>query len=218
MALVNTGPSIRLGIRSLYSKPDFFAMKSLQLCSIRTTRSWQRLVSCLLVLGCLFLLGMPSALAGIKDDHFDGNIFVLYSGNGSLVPPKVTLAASLKSDRPTLLVFYVDDSSDCKQYAPVVSRLQSLYGRAADFIAINVDTMPPKSSYDPTEPGYYYEGVVPQVIVFNQSGNMVLNKKGQVPLEQIDDTLREVFDLLPRSESLELKRRRVNEFSTEIAK
>lgn len=193
-------------------------MKFLQLCSIRATRSWQRLISCLLVLGYLFFLGMPSALAGIKDDHFDGNIFVLYSGNGSLVPPKVTLATSLKSDRPTLLVFYVDDSSDCKLYAPVVSRLQSLYGRAADFIAINVDTMLPKSSYAPTEPGYYYEGVVPQVIVFNQSGDMVLNKKGQVPLEQIDDTLREVFDLLPRSESLELKRRRVNEFSTEIAK
>lgn len=188
------------------------------LCSIRTTRAWQRLTSCLLILGCLFLLSMPSALAGINDDHFDGNIFVLYSGNGSLVPPKVTLAASLKSDRPTLLIFYVDDSSDCKRYAAVVSRLQSMYGRAADFIVVNVDTMPSKSSYESTEPGYYYEGVVPQVIVFNQSGNLVLREKGQVPLERIDDRLREVFDLLPRSESLELKRRRVNEFSTEIAK
>jgi len=31
--------------------------------------------------------------------------FVLYGGNGSLVPPKVTLAKSLAGDRPTLLVF-----------------------------------------------------------------------------------------------------------------
>jgi len=52
---------------------------------------------------------MPPALASI-DDRFDGNIFVLYGGNGSLVPPKVTLAKSLAGDRPTLLVFYVDDS------------------------------------------------------------------------------------------------------------
>lgn len=184
-----------------------------------TIRSWRRLISsCLLILSCLFLLGMPPALASINDDHFDGNIFVLYSGNGSLVPPKVTLAASLEGDRPTLLVFYVDDSSDCKQYATVVSRLQSFYGWAADFIAVNVDTMPLKSTYTPTEPGYYYQGVVPHILVFNQSGDVVLNKKGQVPYEQVDDTLREVFNLLPRSESVELKRRPVNEFNTELTK
>lgn len=185
----------------------------------RTICSWQRLISsCLLMLGCLFLFAMPPALAGLKDDHFDGNIFVLYAGNGSLVPPKVTLAASLERDKPTLLVFYVDNSSDCKQYATVVSRLQSFYGRAADFLAVNVDNIPPKLTYTPTEPGYYYEGVVPQILVFNKSGEVVLNKKGLVPFEQVDDVLREVFNLLPRSESLELKIRPVNEFNTELAK
>ena len=60
--------------------------------------------------------------------------------------------------------------------------------------------------------------MLPQIVVFNQAGEIVLNKKGQVPYEQIDDTLREVFDLLPRSESVELKRRPVNEFSSELAK
>jgi len=64
-----------------------------------------------------------------------------------LVPPKVTLAKSLAGDRPTLLVFYVDDSRDCKQYAPVVSRLQAFYGRVADFVIINVDNIPPKVTY-----------------------------------------------------------------------
>jgi len=181
--------------------------------------SWRRLISsCLLLLACLFLLGMPPAIAGINDDHFEGNVFVLYGGNGSLVPSKVTLAESLKRDRATLMVFYVDDSSDCKQYATVVSRMQAFYGRAADIIPVNVDAIPLKSTYAPTEPGYYYEGFVPQVVVFNQSGEVVLNKKGQVPYEQVDDTLREVFNLLPRSESLELKRRAVNEFSTELTK
>lgn len=170
------------------------------------------------MLVCLFLLGMPPALAGINDDRFDGNIFVLYAGNGSLVPSKVPLAASLKGDRPTLLVFYVDDSRDCKQYAIVVSRLQEFYGRAADIIPINVDAIPLKSTYTRTEPGYYYEGLVPHVIVFNQSGEVVLNKKGQVPYEEVDDTLREVFNLLPRSESVELKRRPLNEINTELAK
>ena len=199
--------------------PRLFSMIFLKLrFSVRSICSWQRFISsCLLTLGCLFLLGMPPALAGINDDRFDGNVFVLYAGNSSLVPPKVTLAASLQRDKPTLLVFYVDDSSDCKQYAPVVTRLQAFYGRATDFIAINVDTILPKLNYTPTEPGYYYQGVVPQVIVFNKSGEVVLNQKGQVPFEQVDDTFREVFNLLPRSESVELKRRPVNEFNTELA-
>ncbi len=183
-----------------------------------TIGSWRRFISsCLLILGCLFLFDMP-AVAGINDDRFDGNIFVLYAGNGSLVPPKVTLAASLEQKKPVLLVFYVDDSSDCKQYAPVVSQMQAFYGRAANFVLVNVDAIMPKSNYKPSEPGYYYKGVVPQVLVFNQSGEVVLNEKGLVPFEQVDDTFRNVFNLLPRSESVELKRRTVNEISTELTK
>jgi hypothetical protein len=81
-----------------------------------------------------------------------------------------------------------------------------------------VDTIPIKETYSTTEPGYYYSGAVPQVVVFNQSGEVVLNKKGQVPYEEIDDRFREVFDLLPRTESVQLKRRSFNEFSSELAK
>jgi thiol-disulfide isomerase/thioredoxin len=187
---------------------------------IKAIYSWRGVITrFLLVLGCLFVLGMPSALAGINDDRFDGNVFVLYGGNASLVPAKITLEKSLQqSDRATLLVLYLDDSSDCKQYAPVVSRLQAFYGRATYIIPVNVDTIPPKSSFAPTEAGYYYKGVVPQVVLFDRAGKIVLNKKGQVPYEQVDDILREVFDLLPRSESQELKRRSFNEFSSELAK
>lgn len=187
---------------------------------IKAIHSWGRVFTrFLLVLGCLFVLGMPSALAGINDDRYDGNVFVLYGGNASLVPAKITLEKSLQqSDRATLLVLYLDDCSDCKQYAPVVSRLQAFYGRATYIIPVNVDTIPPKSSFAPTEAGYYYKGVVPQVVLFDRAGKIVLNKQGQVPYEQVDDILREVFDLLPRSESQELKRRSFNEFSSELAK
>lgn len=38
----------------------------------------------LLVCGCLF---PTAALADKYNDRFDGNIFVVYAGNGSLVPP-----------------------------------------------------------------------------------------------------------------------------------
>lgn len=184
-------------------------------------KSWRRLVAkCLLILivglGCLLVADTQPALAKFDNDTFDGNIFVLYAGNGSIVPPKITLAQSLKGDKPTLLMFYTDDSRDCKQYAPVVSSLQEYYGRAADFLAISVDAIPPKSTYTPNEPGYYYSGFVPQVVLFDQSGKIVLNGKGQVPFEQVDDAFRKVFNLLPREESIPLKQRAVNEFNTEL--
>ncbi|MGD1896317.1 MAG: thylakoid membrane photosystem I accumulation factor [Phormidesmis sp.] len=156
------------------------------------------------------------AWANVDDDNYDGNIFALYAGNGSIVPPRYTLAQSLQQDKPTLLFFFVDDSSDSKRFSSVVSQLQAPYGRAANFIAIAADSIPVKDSFDPTEAGYYFDGAVPQTVVFNQSGEVVFNEVGQVPYEKIDDRLREVFNLLPREESVELRRRPINEVNTEL--
>lgn len=168
-------------------------------------------------LAIVLVIGIAApAEAGLNDDRFDGGIFPLYAGNGSLVPPRVTLAESMQSDRPTLLVLYVDDSSDCKLYSSVVSQVDAFYGRAANIIPIDVDAIPVKDDYEPTEPGYYYEGLVPQTIIFDPDGNVVLNEAGQVDFNKIDDRFREIFDLLPRSESKELKRRTVNEVNTEL--
>ncbi|MBW4686175.1 MAG: thylakoid membrane photosystem I accumulation factor [Komarekiella atlantica HA4396-MV6] len=180
---------------------------------------WRRLMSkCLLLLACLLILSTQPAYAGINNDLYDGNIFVVYAGNGSLVPPRQTLAQALAEHKPTVLALYVDDSSDCKKYAISISRIQEFYGRAAEIIPVNVDTIPSKKTYNPTEPGYYYSGSVPQIVVFDKSGQVLLNKKGQVAYEEIDDRLRQVFDLLPRTETAQLKRRAFNEFSSELAK
>ncbi|MGD1715366.1 thylakoid membrane photosystem I accumulation factor [Dapis sp. BLCC M172] len=182
--------------------------------------SWQKvflsLFSFLLAIFLLLLIATPTALASLNDDRFDGNIFALYAGNGSLVPAKVTLKESLKSSRPAILVFFLDDSKDCKQFSTVVSQLQEFYGRAADFIPVNVDAMTNFVTDDSTKPAYYYQGFVPQTVIINQEGKVVLNEKGQVAFEKVDDTFREVFDLLPRSESVELKRRILNEINVEL--
>lgn len=174
------------------------------------------LLGLVVTLSYLLLLGTPSALAKLNDDKFDGNIFVLYAGNGSLVPSRVSLAESMKREKPAILVFYVDDSSDCKQYSTVVSQLQAFYGRAATIIPVSIDSLALKSEYEPTEPGYYYKGLVPQTVVIDQKGKVVLDETGQLPYERVDDVLREVFDLLPRSQSVELKRRTFNEINTEL--
>ncbi len=156
------------------------------------------------------------AWASIDDDRLDGNIFVVYAGNGSLVPAKLSLTESLKRQMPTVLVFYLDDSRDCKQFAIVVSRIQEFYGRAANILPISVDSILPKDDYTPQEPGFYYQGGIPQTVILDQQGDIVFDRQGQVEYEVVDDILREVFDLLPRSESVELKRRTFNEFNTEL--
>ncbi|MEG4988279.1 thylakoid membrane photosystem I accumulation factor [Microcoleus sp. BR0-C5] len=166
----------------------------------------------------ILLSGTAPALATLTDDRFDGTIFALYAGNGSLVPPKVKITDSFKRHKPVLLVFYTDDSSDSKQYAIVVSQLQEFYGREADFMPITIDSLPPQPSPEITEPSHYYEGFVPQTVILDQSGKVVFNEKGQIPFEQVDDAFRKVFDLLPREKSIPLKRRVVNELNIELSK
>lgn len=170
-----------------------------------------------LVLLCLWLtMGTAPALADLNDDHYDGNIFALYAGNGSIVPPRFDLAESFKQDKPTLLFLYVDDSRDCKRFSSVVSQLQAPYGRAANFVAVAADSIAPKARYAANEPGYYFEGAVPQTVIFDANNQVVFNQVGQVSYETLDDKLREVFNLLPRTESVELRRRPVNEVNSEL--
>ncbi len=115
-----------------------------------------------------------------------------------------------------LLIFYVDDSRDSKQFSSVVSQLQAPYGRAANFVAIAADSVPVKAFYAPDEPGYYFEGAVPQTVLFDAEGKVLFNQVGQVAYEMIDDKMREAFDLLPRTESTELRRRPINEVNGEL--
>jgi peroxiredoxin len=169
------------------------------------------------ILVCSCLLANP-AFAGIEDDKYDGNVFVLYAGNGSLVPAKTSLADSLKAKKPALIVFYIDDSTDCKKYSTTISQLQGYYGKAASFIPVTVDSLALDKKYPQTEAGYYYGGTVPQTVVVDKDGKVRLNEAGVISFEKVDDTMREVFDLLPRKDSVELKRRSFNEFNSELSK
>ncbi|MEM9087494.1 MAG: thylakoid membrane photosystem I accumulation factor [Cyanobacteria bacterium P01_F01_bin.53] len=177
---------------------------------------------CLTLVGVLTTVGLTvglwsaPALAELNNDNYDGNIFALYAGNGSIVPPRFDLAQSFKQDKPTLLFFYVDDSRDSKRFSSVISQLQAPYGREANFVPVAADSIPVQDSYEKNEAGYYFKGVVPHTVVFDGANNVVLNEVGQVPYEKIDDKLREVFDLLPRTESVELRRRSFNDVNTEL--
>ena len=186
-----------------------------QIIAVRPTIQ-QISVIVILAIGLLLSMGTAPAFAGLTDDHYDGEIFALYSGNGSLVPPRFSLEEALKRDRPTLIVYYVDDSTDCKQYTTVISQLQAYYGRAANFLPIRVDSIQPQAKYAPDEVGYYYNGLVPQTVLLDAKGKVLLNETGILAFEQVDDKFRKAFDLLPRSQAIELKRRSLNEVNTEL--
>lgn len=154
--------------------------------------------------------------AEIDTDRYDGNIFVVYAGNGSLVPPKLTLKQSFDRKLPVILVYYLDDNSDSKEFAFIVSRFQEFYGKVASIIPVPVDTIPMKKKYQPDEVGYYYRGAIPQTVVLDENRKKVFDETGIVQFEAVDDVLREVFNLLPRSQSVELKRKTFNEFNSEL--
>ena len=198
-----------------YRQSRIYLTKSKQAPSSYGGVPWTKLIFLSLLVLLISFSGWTSpASASINDDRYEGNIFILYGGNGSLVPPRMDLPTSLKRNKPAILVFYIDDSSDCKQFSILVTRIQEFYGRAASIIPVTVDSFVERDKYTPEDPAYYYSGVVPETVILNQEGKVVYDGKGQVPYEEIDDVLREVFDLLPRSESQVLKRRSFNEFNS----
>ena len=134
---------------------------------------------------CLLLMASP-AEAARESDSYDGNIFALYAGNGSLVPPATTLKDALENQRTSVIVFYLDDSSTSKTFAPVVSELQRLWGRQVDLLPFTTDSFQGDDSQDPSDPATYWHGTIPQVVVIDGKGNVLLDEDGQVPLEAIN--------------------------------
>jgi hypothetical protein len=176
----------------------------------------RRLVAAALI--GLLLIGWPlGATASRTDDRFDGNIFALYAGNGSIVPARVTLQDSLQRHRPAVLAFYLDDSRDCKRFSTVISQLQAPYSRSTDIIAVNIDSILPSQPYPADDARHYYRGQVPQTVLIDQQGKVVFDEVGEVPYEQLDGRLRRIFNLAPAGESKGLKQRAFNEFNSELA-
>ena len=159
-----------------------------------------------------------SAWASRLDNTYDGNIFSLYAGDGAMVPPRNSLADSLRRHRPTVLAFYLDDSSDCKRFAPTLSRLNGEFRTVADVIALSTDSLGRPEDASPDDSSYYWRGLVPQVVVFDQNGDVVLDRAGQIPLEDLEQGL-SVASGLRLPETMARRRTRameVNEINAEV--
>lgn len=172
-----------------------------------------RLLSLLLAIGLLW--GAP-AWAGLDDDRYDGNIFALYAGNGSLVPPRSTLEQALNDHRPVVLAFYLDDSADSKTFAPTLSELQRLWGPVVELILLPTDPLQGRAETGPSDPAHYWNGTIPQVVVLDAEGSLRFDASGQVDVDAINTVLASVTGLALPENGRSSRSLEVNELNSEI--
>ena len=172
-----------------------------------------RIFSSLLIFFFLFVNPVYSAR---DTDSYDGNIYPIYAGNGSLVPPQSTLSESLKNERTSVLVFYLDDSSTSKQFAPVVSGIKLLWSSSVDLIPLSIDELDNDDQKTYKDPGYYWHGKTPQTVILDGKGNVLLDEEGQVSFDQLNDAITKATGLKKPDFDLEVKS--FNEYNSEPSK
>ena len=138
----------------------------------------------------LIIFSSYPANAARDTDSFDGNIFPIYAGNGSIVPPKTTLKESLKNKRTSVLFFYLDDSSDSKAMAPVISGLDLLWRENIDIIALTTDELQNEEALkEPDQAKFYWNGLIPQTIILDGNGEIKYDKNGMVDFGDLNKIL-----------------------------
>ena len=172
-----------------------------------------RIFSSLLILFFLFVNPVYSAR---DTDSYDGNIYPIYAGNGSLVPPQSTLSESLKNERTSVLVFYLDDSSTSKLFAPVVSGIKLLWSSSVDLIPLSIDELDNDDKKTVTDPGYYWHGKIPHTVILDGKGNVILDEEGKVSFDQINDAITKGTGL--KKPDFDLTVKSFNEYNSEPSK
>ena len=172
-----------------------------------------RVFSSLLILIFLYVNPVYSAR---DTNSYDGNIFPIYAGNGSLVPPPSTLSESLKNQRTSVLVFYLDDSSTSKEFAPVVSGIKLLWSSSVDLIPLSIDELDNDEQKTSKDPGFYWHGKIPQVVILDGKGNVLLDKEGQVSFDEINNAITKGTGL--KKPDFDLTVKSFNEYNSEPSK
>ena len=146
-----------------------------------------------LILILLILFTSYPAIASRDNNSYDGNIFPIYAGNGAIVPPQTTLEESLKNQRVSVLFFYLDDSSDSKAMAPVISGLDLIWRNNIDLIALTTDELQrDKSKSKSNQPNYYWNGLIPQTIILDSKGEVRFDMNGMVNIDDLNKIIGEL--------------------------
>ena len=169
------------------------------------------------ILIALIFISPCKVNASRDTDSYDGNIFPIYAGNGSVVPPKITLQESLKNQRVSVLFFYLDDSSDSKYMAPVISGLDLIWRNNIDIIPITTDELQNNEISDnPNEPNYYWNGLIPQTLIIDSDGKVKYDKNGMINIEDLNKVISELTEI--EIDDSEFSVESFNEYNSIISK
>ena len=150
-----------------------------------------KLLQSILIL-LIFFVSYP-VNASRDTNSYDGNIFPIYAGNGAIVPPQTTIEESLKNGRVSVLFFYLDDSSDSKAMAPVISGLDLIWRNNIDLIPFTTDELQSdKSESNPNQPNFYWNGLIPQTIILDSKGEVKFDKNGMVNIDDLNKIIGEL--------------------------
>ena len=175
-----------------------------------------RFIKFLWIISIIFFYLTLSVNASRLSDSYDGNIFPIYAGNGSIVPPQTTLKESLKNNRVSILFFYLDDSADSKALAPALSGLDLIWRNNIDIIALTTDELQTKDKTDPTKENYYWNGLIPQTIVLDGEANIKFDKNGPIEIDEINKIISEIKGIEYDESSFSIES--FNEYNSRISK
>ena len=173
------------------------------------------IIKSFLLISILFFLNTP-VNASRTTDSYDGNIFPIYAGNGSIVPPQSTLKEAIENKRISILFFYLDDSADSKAVVPIISGLDLIWRNNIDIIALTTDELQGKEFKDIKEEGYYWNGYIPQTVLLDGKGNIKYDKNGLIDIDEINKIIGQIkgIDIEDTSFSVES----FNEYNSIISK
>lgn len=142
----------------------------------------------------LVLLTSQATHADVTDDTYENNIFNVYGTNGNITAQRVTLKDSIQNGQPSFIVIYVNDSRDCKRQTYEITQLQSRFGKAINFIAVNADAFPD----DQPDLQKYYSGDVPRMLLFDGKGKLVYEKTGYTSAKNLAQPFFDLEKILPK--------------------
>jgi hypothetical protein len=142
----------------------------------------------------LVLITSETTHADVTDDTYENNIFTLYGTNGNITAQRVTLKDSIQNGQPSFIVIYVNDSRDCKKQAYEITQLQSRFGKAINFIAVNADAFPD----DQPDLQKYYAGDVPRMLLFDGKGKLVYETTGYTTAKNMAQPFFDLEKILPK--------------------
>ena len=163
----------------------------------------------------LICINIPAYGSRISDSY-DGNIFPIYAGNGSLVPAQTSLKESIQNKRVSILFFYLDDSADSKALAPVIAGLDLIWKNNVDIIPLTTDELQNKDFTDPLDEGFYWNGLIPQTIILDEKGSVKFDKNGLIDLSEVNKVISEIKGIKLEDSSFTVES--FNEYNSQISK